>query len=535
VAALATPVAVVAPASADPLPPYVVAGRGPSGFAYYNPVVAVPVGGSLTMVSADIDRHNIVSAAAGPDTNPWCITYQPGQCPLFWSQLVNALPASGGPTTEVQGLGALEALTTYDFFCTLHPEMEGTLLALPELPPSSPEGPYGTAATLPPSVPAGYAVTVGAAAAAPTALAFSPGGDTLYVTSLAGQVHAYPVVDGLVAGAPAVFLDGLVQPLGVIAADLDGDGVDEVFVSDKEFNPATNRDDGKVLRARDTDGDGAADVVQPVVTGLPNGRHNTNGMALGPLDGLLYVANGNSTDSGFGNEGGHPEVRPYSGSLLRVDPTATGLTPAGAEVVGTGWRNIYDVAFAPAGTPLNPDGSAQVAAVPMNGPDGQTYGGVTRPRGEDTLSILDVGGPVEHFGFPWCLFDRDRGGLDGFTQDPGQGSCDALPAAAFAGLPAGGVVQATPSALFGMHVSADGAAFDPATGDLFVAEWGNLFGDEAAGHKVVRVRFAPDGSVRSVTDFMTGVVPIDLTFAPDGSLWVADMGGAVHRVSALPL
>ncbi len=59
-----------------------------------------------------------------------------------------------------------------------------------------------------------------------------------------------------------------------------------------------------------------------MISGLPNGRHNTNGLAIG-ADGMLYITNGNSTDSGFGEEGGAPEVQPYSGSVLRVDPTAT--------------------------------------------------------------------------------------------------------------------------------------------------------------------------------------------------------------------
>src|SRR5688500_16532013 len=86
----------VTPASADPLPPYVVAGRSADGFVYYNPVVATTVGGSLTMISADpLDRHNVVSEAVGPDTQSWCVNYATGACPLFWSRLVTALPASG--------------------------------------------------------------------------------------------------------------------------------------------------------------------------------------------------------------------------------------------------------------------------------------------------------------------------------------------------------------------------------------------------------------------------------------------------------
>jgi len=208
-------------------------------------------------------------------------------------------------------------------------------------------------------------------------------------------------------------------------------------------------------------------------------------------------------------------------------------------VVATGMRNIYDIAFFPAGHPGAAPGTMR-AAVPMNGPDGQTYGSITRPAGEDILNVFDAAdGVVEHFGFPWCLYDRAQGGLDGFTQDPSHGECDPLPATAFTGL-TGPAVQAKPSALFGLHVSADGLAFNPNTSfpaaydnDLFVAEFGNFFGNTPVGHKIVRVRFDGSGAVSSVEDFMTGVLPLDLTFAPDGALWIADTTGVLLRVAAI--
>lgn len=397
-------------------------------------------------------------------------------------------------------------------------------------------GTEGDASTLPPSAPVGFSVTPATGVPSPTSLDFSPDGKTLYVASFAGSVFAYPVIGGAALGPPTEFLADLQSPLGVLATQ------DGVFVSDLE--PAEEeggRDTGEVLRARDDDGDGAAEVVEQVIGGLPIGRHNTNGMAIGP-DEQLYITNGNSTDSGFGAEGGPPEEPPYSGSLLRVDPTATGLTPQPEMVVGTGWRNVYDVAFFPEGHPSVSEGE-HLAAVPMNGPDGQTYSGTTRPRGEDTLSLLDVNDDVvEHFGFPWCLYDRDEGGLDGFTQDPDEGPCPPDEEDLTLGFPEDATVEfRTPSALFGMHVSADGLAFNPGTSlpsaydhDLFVAEFGNFFGDEAVGHKVVRVTFDDaTGDVASVEDFLTGMLPLDLVFGPDGAMWVADLGGTVYRVAAV--
>ncbi len=386
--------------------------------------------------------------------------------------------------------------------------------------------PFGSPDTLPPSVPAGYAITVGTIAPAPTSLSFSPDGTTLYVASAAGVVLAYPVAAGVVAGPPIPFATGLNLPLGVLATD------DAVFISDSV--PGT-RTEGIVLRARDTTGDVRADEVETVIDGLPNGRHNTNGLALGP-DGMLYIANGNSTDSGFGSEGGPPEVRPFSGSVLRVDPEATDLTPDPSMVVATGWRNIYDLAFIPDGHPADP-GDGVALAVPTNGTDGLTYGGTQRPPGEDTLAIFTVGGKVEHFRFPWCLYDRDDGGLDGFVQDPvdhptPSGDCTTLPPEAFEGLDPDNVRIASPAALFGLHVSANGLAFGP-SGDLFVTEFGSNNPGDAAGHKVVRVRFTADGRVEAVEDFMTGVVPLDLTFGPDGAMWVADVAGPITRIQAV--
>ena len=113
---------------------------------------------------------------------------------------------------------------------------------------------------------------------------------------------------------------------------------------------------------------GAIDVV---IDGLPNGRHNTNGMAV--HNGRLYITNGNSTDDGVA--GGEPEVPPYSGSLLSVPLNGRGLGPADAIVHATGMRNVYDVAFRP--------GTSE-AWITMNGPD------ALEPFGEDLLLKTDV-------------------------------------------------------------------------------------------------------------------------------------------------
>jgi plastocyanin len=89
----------------------------------------VPVGGSLTLVNADLMKHNVVADGAyGSDDQPWCTNYEDGVCPLFWSALIGT-----GATTQVLGLGEIEAGRTYEFYCTIHPSMKGTLVALPGL------------------------------------------------------------------------------------------------------------------------------------------------------------------------------------------------------------------------------------------------------------------------------------------------------------------------------------------------------------------------------------------------------------------
>jgi hypothetical protein len=39
--------------------------------------------------------------------------------------------------------------------------------------------------------------------------------------------------------------------------------------------------------------------------------------------------------------------------------------------------------------------------------------------------------------------------------------------------------------------------------------------------------------VTAVQDFMTGILPLDLTFGPDGAMWVADTTGLVLRIAGL--
>lgn len=100
---------------------------------YAPPAVLVARDEPLTYVNLDANRHDVVArvyAGAGkrethvrPDGSaPWCADFE-GDCPLFWSELI----AGPGSSTPVLGLEDAEVGATYEFYCTIHPYMVGTL------------------------------------------------------------------------------------------------------------------------------------------------------------------------------------------------------------------------------------------------------------------------------------------------------------------------------------------------------------------------------------------------------------------------
>ena len=115
----------------------------PGGFAtgYATPVIVATAGGELTFANFDVPQHDFVhdveaDGFGGPSKQPWCPKPPKGKkkkghkhahganCPVFWSAQVGT-----GQTTTVQGLENLKSGTEYTFFCTLHHNMRGTLIA----------------------------------------------------------------------------------------------------------------------------------------------------------------------------------------------------------------------------------------------------------------------------------------------------------------------------------------------------------------------------------------------------------------------
>ena len=388
-------------------------------------------------------------------------------------------------------------------------------------------------------------------------------GTALYVTTIAGALVSYSD-----EGVPTLAATGLEQPLGVVV------GADKtVYVSET----ANNR--GRITALRDTDGDGALETKRTVIKSLPNGRHQTNGLSFGP-DGMLYVANGNATDDGVecgpaiapgSNEDDcpAPELQPWSGSILRVDPAWTNvdlLTDIRLDddglradygrddesvLVGKGFRNIYDVDF----DPRRPD----EIWTPMNGPD--------NPSGSEPLYSLDIdnqriagrdangaeiyGPDIENAGFPSCLYDAHTNlfpvpQVTGGHEHPGSPEPQTNPnqrvVDKFGPCLPGGILR--PKAIFAEgHEGTSGAAFTrgshfPArySGDLFVAEWGslwNLNGGNPTGHKIIHVDLDENREVVGQREFMSGILPMDVTFGPNGHMYVADMSGQIYDVTHL--
>jgi plastocyanin len=410
--------------------------------------VTVDQGSALTFANTDAAPHNVVADA----------TKRGG--PLFTSTTVTT-----GQTATVNGVGKLTP-GTYTFHCSVHPQMHGSLAVT--------DG----------SGPVVAATPTGANVPTPTSVTFHD--SALYVTSYAGNaVFKLDVLPGGALGAPATYATGLSSPLGT-AFGPDG----TMYVTDSHQPTDSDRPLGRIWAVPPTGG-----TPKVVVDGLPNGRHNTNGMAV--LNNRLYVANGNSTDDGVT---GGPAEQPLSGAVLSYAlPIKRGAKPT---VEARGLRNVYDVAFRPGSKDL---------WFPTNGPD------ALDPYGEDLLHRADVSKATADFGFPACVYKA--GPVKG--QNPKVATrCGARVSA--------------PAQALGLHVSADGVAFG--TGgvwgnDLYIAEYGSN-DPSLAGHRVVRVPIT--GAKAGVPqDVVVGPAPLDVAFGPDGMYVVDFDSGSILLLRAV--
>jgi glucose/arabinose dehydrogenase len=304
---------------------------------------------------------------------------------------------------------------------------------------------------------------------------------------------------------------------------------------------------GDVVALRDRDGDGRADLMQTVVSGIPyvhgiairgnrlylaaptevfvadmapdgsvgqprllagdlptGGQHPNRTLGFGP-DGMLYISVGSTCNA-------CAETDPENATMLRMSPEGGPRT-----IVARGLRNTIGFGWHPS------------TGVLYGMDNGRDWKGDDYPPEE--LNVIREGAD---YGWPYCAGDR-RPDRHEFP-DPKGTTREAYCARTEA-----------PVLTYTAHAAPIGLAFYTGTqfpeayrGDAFVAMRGSWNRRPASGHNVVRIRFR-DGRPVAVENFITGFVtadsrarfgrPTGVAVARDGALLVADdMNGIIYRV-----
>jgi len=261
-------------------------------------------------------------------------------------------------------------------------------------------------------------------------------------------------------------------------------------------------------------------VIENLPSSAPLLNHLTNGLAFDD-DGRLFIAQGSTTDAGLVGTGPTPEYYPesaLSAAILVADVNNPGfdgeliydppgqpldynvdLVSGDVDVFAPGLRNSYDLVFHSNGHLYATDNGA----IGRNGA-ASCDGAMVGTSVSDELNLIEEG---NYYGFP----NLNRGRTDPRQctyRDPNDGS---------------GPDFVGPIAVMANHCSCDGIveyqgpALDGAmNGDLIIA--GFARGD------LRRVELTEDG--RGVTNISTIAegfdAPLDVTVAPDGTLYVAD-------------
>lgn len=319
-------------------------------------------------------------------------------------------------------------------------------------------------------VPDGFSLTKYADMYRPTSLAFDANG-RLFATSFDGTVHVFTDndSDGR-ADQDDIFASGFSTPLGIVARSQPRD----ILVSST----------GKITVLRDSDGNNVAETRFELVSGLPTGLHQNDNLKFGP-DGWLYMGIGSTCDVCV-------EADARSATIMRFDPT-TGE----GEVVASGLRNPYDIAFHPLTNAL------------FTTDNGRDDLGVNNPP-EELNHII----PGADYGWPDCWGQLEGTNCEGTTQAVG---------------------------FFEPRSSAN--SIDFYTGDAFpdayrYSAFVGVFGsfETAVQTGVLQVIIQPSGDSYTTTmnwfALWPDARPLGLTEGPDGALYVGDyLGDVIYRIS----
>jgi glucose/arabinose dehydrogenase len=307
------------------------------------------------------------------------------------------------------------------------------------------------------SLPRGFHASVFASGLSnPTALAIGPD-RRVYVAEGNGQIVAVG------SGGTTTIASGFSTPLGLAwhghTLYVSSTGEVSTLTASKNFRSFSRR---------------------VIISGLPTGRHQNDGMAF--RGGWLYLGVGSTCNACV-------ETDPRSATIMRFH-----LNGSHAQIYAHGLRNPYGLAIRPA--------TGKLYATD-NGRDDE---GNLDP---DELNLIVQGGK---YGFPTCW---------------GKGGGSHCKGTIF------------PVALFEPHSSADGLVFYAGKtfpkryrGDAFVAEWGDSVNGLGTGQIVKDVHFS--GSRVTVSTFATGFShPLAVAIGTDSSLLVADWGsGFIWRIQA---
>ena len=123
--------------------PAILATPASRATTYATPIAVVQPGDELTFLNLEPFPHTVRSFEMGPDNTVWCNPpksnrpahpktnprrFPVGKCPLLWTPPISM--TNGVLQSKVYGTANLESGTTVDFYCTVFPNMEGTLIVI---------------------------------------------------------------------------------------------------------------------------------------------------------------------------------------------------------------------------------------------------------------------------------------------------------------------------------------------------------------------------------------------------------------------
>lgn len=342
------------------------------------------------------------------------------------------------------------------------------------------------------TVPEGFAVQVFAKGlSGPRFMAVGPDG-VLYVADRGNdRIVALPDADG----------DGQADEIRVVASGLNNPH-NLVYHEGSWYVAVTEG----VVRLNDDNGDGTVEGFTTLIdTFQPPGQHSSRTIAFLP-DGRLLISAGSTCNV-------CEEEDPRRAAITVYDSPVGQDQLTGEQIYATGLRNAVGLTIHPQTGQL---------WVTNNGRD--LLGDDLPP---ETVYLVAEGGD---YGWPSCH--------SGTVVDPDfgfEGACDVV------GQPV--VTMQAHSAPLGLAFYTGDTFPAEYQGDLFVAFHGSWNRSVPTGYKIVRVPLDGSSPIGPVEDFATGWLneddyssngrPVDVTVGSDGALYVSDdKGGFIYRIYA---